>query len=145
MALPGSPIRPARLADAAEVAVLLDELGYPTEVGEARAQIERFLGGDGTGVLVYEREGLAVGVAAYTAVPLLERPAPQCRLTTLVVASAHRRQGIARALVDAVEERARERGCFRLEVTTQPGRPEATPFYLGLGFEERPRRLVKML
>lgn len=145
MAVPEGSIRPARPSDAGGVAALLGELGYPTEEGDARARLERFLAREGTGVLVYERDGLAVGVAAYTVVPMLERPAPQCRLTTLVVSSAHRRRGIARALVGAVEERARELGCFRVEVATRPERPEATLFYLGIGFEERPTRLVKAL
>jgi len=138
-------IRPARPGDADEVAALLEDLGHPTGVDEVRVRIERFRDDRTTGVLVYAQNGHAVGVAAYTAVPLFERPAAQCRLTTLVVAPGHRRRGIARALVRAVEEHARELGCFRIEVTTRPTRPEATPFYLGIGFEERPRRLVKPL
>jgi GNAT superfamily N-acetyltransferase len=44
-----------------------------------------------------------------------------------------------------VESIARERGCFRLEVTTQSRRREAADFYRALGFRERPRRLVKPL
>ena len=92
-----------------------------------------------------EHGGLAIGLAAYALVPVFERAAPACRVTTLVVSSGHRRRGIARALMGAVEERAREHGCFRLEATTRPSRPEATPFWLAAGFEERPRRLVKRL
>lgn len=35
--------------------------------------------------------------------------------------------------------------CLRLEVTTRPQRPGATRFYLAVGFQERPRRLIKLL
>ena len=53
--------------------------------------------------------------------------------------------GCAYALVHTIEETARDFGCFRLEVTTQPDRADALSFYLASGFEERPRRLTKPL
>lgn len=46
--------------------------------------------------------------------------------------------------LEAVAAIARERGCFRLEVTTQPER-EAVHFYRAHGFEELPRRLLRDL
>jgi len=141
----GVVIRPARLGDAEAIAPLLGELGYPTDVGEARRRLRRLLPrGDG-GVLVAELNGEAAAVAAYQLVDLLERSRPQCRITTLVVGARHRRRGAGRALLAAVESIAQERGCFRLEVTTQPPRTPARGLYGAVGFEERPLRLVKML
>ena len=49
-----SPIRRARSSDAAAVALLLGELGYPTEERDAAAQLARLLDRDDAGVLVYE-------------------------------------------------------------------------------------------
>jgi GrpB-like predicted nucleotidyltransferase (UPF0157 family) len=63
----------------------------------------------------------------------------------LAVRAERRRQGVARALLEAVEAIARGRACFRLELTTRPDRDDALRFYEACGFAERPRRLVKPL
>jgi GNAT superfamily N-acetyltransferase len=138
-------IRAARMADAAAITALLAELGYPDDVLRVRERLDRLTAGSETGVLVSVVDGILAGVAAYQLMDLLERCEPQCRITALVVSTSARRRGLARALIGAVEAIAVERGCFRLEVTTQPQRPAATNFYLALGFHERPRRLIKPL
>ena len=138
-------IRPARIADADAIAPLLGELGYPTEVVEARRRLGRVLSVPDAGVLVAEIDGDTGALAAYQLIDLLERARPQCRITALVVGARHRRRGAGRALLDAIESVARERGCFRLEVTTQPPRTPARGLYASFGFTERPLRLVKKL
>jgi GNAT superfamily N-acetyltransferase len=97
------------------------------------------------GVLVAEIAGETVAVAGYEVIDPLERDRPRCRITALLTAAAHRRRGAARALVGAIELAARDRGCFRLEVTTRPQRADALSLYAAMGFRERPRRLVKAL
>jgi GrpB-like predicted nucleotidyltransferase (UPF0157 family)/GNAT superfamily N-acetyltransferase len=139
-----SPIRPAQDADA--VAVLLGDLGYPTEDQDAAAQLGRLLHRDDAGVLVYEdADGGLVGLIAFQVFHLVYRPRPQCRITALSVRADRRRRGIARALVDAVETIAVQRGCDRVELTTRPDRVEALSFYEASGFEHRPHRLAKRL
>ncbi len=137
-------IRPVRLTDAPAIAALLGQLGYPTEVEDVAPRLGHVLGHD-AGMLIYELEREAVGLVAYHLVHLLYRPRPHCRITALVVREDRRRRGIARALLAAVESRAREQACSRLEVTTRPDREEALGLYLGFGFSERPVRLVKRL
>ena len=66
-------------------------------------------------------------------------------ITALVVDDRHRRRGIAYALLHTIEESAVDHGCFRLEVTTQSDRADALAFYIAAGFDERPRRLIKLL
>jgi GNAT superfamily N-acetyltransferase len=124
---------------------MLGELDYPSEPERVRERLERLGRREHGGVLVAEIDGAPAAVIAYQLVDVLERDAPQCRVTTLVTASTARRRGAARVLVEAVERRARELGCFRLEVTTRPDRDDASAFYAALGFHERPRRLVKPL
>ncbi len=143
--MPERIIRAARQSDAAAIVELLAELGFPTTAPEAELRLRRSLSGDHGGVLVLEIEGRVVGLASYQLFSLIYRSQPQCRITALVVLSEVRRRGLARALVGAIEARAREAGCFRLELTTRPGRSGALPFYSALGFEERPHRLVKHL
>ena len=141
-----SQIRRARSSDTRAVADLLGELGYSTELDAAAVQIGRLLHRDDAGVLLYEDDdGEPVGLITYHVFDLIYRPRPHCRVTALAVRADRRRRGVARALLEAVEEIARIRGCFRLELTTRPDRDDALRFYEACGFEERPRRLVKSL
>ena len=138
-------IRPAQPGDARAVAGLLGQLGYPDDETNVRARLERIDANDDAGVCVAEIDGQVAALAAYCVVDLLEWSQPQCRITTLVVDASHRRRGLARELLGRVESIARERGCFRLEVTTQAERRDAMELYLALGFHERPHRFVKPL
>jgi GNAT superfamily N-acetyltransferase len=138
-------IRPARLSDAPVITELLAQLGYPDEIRNVSARLETLVAREDTGVLVAEVAGHVTALAAYQLMELLERHQPQCRITTLVVHADARRHGLARSLLERIATIATERGCFRLEVTTQARRQDAARLYLALGFEERPRRLVKAL
>jgi GNAT superfamily N-acetyltransferase len=138
-------IRPAVEDDADAIASLLAELGYPAATDEVGLRLARLSSMPDAGVLVAEVDGRAGAVAAYQLVVLLERARPQCRVTTLVVDANHRRRRLARGLLDAIEAIAREHGCFRLEVTTNPWREDALATYAAAGFEQRPHRLVKRL
>ncbi len=142
-----SHIRRARSSDTPAVADLLGDLGYPTDVDDAAAQLGRLLDRNDAGVLVHEDEddGEPVGLISYHVFDLIYRPRPHCRITALAVRADRRRRGVARALLEAVEAIALGRGCFRLELTTHPDRDDALRFYEACGFEERPRRLVKSL
>ena len=142
-----SHVRRARSSDTPAVAGLLGELGYPTEPDDAAAQLGRLLDGDDAGVLVYQGDDDSepVGLVTYHVFDLIYRPRPHCRLTALAVRADRRRRGVAQALLEAVETIARQRDCFRLELTTRPDRDDALRFYEACGFEERPRRLVKSL
>ena len=138
-------IRSANVEDAAAIAPLLEELGYPVDPETVRARLARIAGGEATGVLLAVAEGAPAALIAYQLIDHLERPHPTCRITALVTSSEHRRSGTAARLLAALEELARERGCDRLEVTTRPHREDALGFYRDAGFAERPRRLVRSL
>jgi GNAT superfamily N-acetyltransferase len=138
-------IRSAIPDDADALVGLIEDLGYPLKLDDARSRLTRLLATPDSGAFVAERSGKVVGLAAFHIFELIYRPRPDCRLNALVVRSDHRRQRIGTSLVQAVEELAHERGCHRLELTTRPDRPEAVEFYVGLGFSERPHRLVKPL
>jgi len=124
---------------------LLAELGYPDDLSNIRARLKRHNRRDDAGVLVAETGGRVAALPGYQLMDLLERRQPQCRITTRVVHAEERRRGLASALMARIESIARESGCFRLEVTTQPHRQDAANLYLALGFDGRPRRLVKPL
>ncbi len=83
-------------------------------------------------ILVAERDGEVVGEAEFLENREPAPYGPSLHLSLLFVHAAHRQRGIGRALVEAGETLARERGCAAL--TTQPER-EAEPFYAQVGFE----------
>ncbi len=60
--------------------------------------------------------------------------AEDCWLEDLFVRREARRRGIARALLQRVLERARERGCRRVELDTNESNDGAIGLYEGLGF-----------
>lgn len=138
-------VRPAQQSDVPAIAALLAELGYSVDSAEIQPRLERLSARSDGAVIVADSDGQAVGLAAYQFVELLHRPRAQCRITALVVDAEHRRRGVASALVAEIQKAAEERDCYRLEVTTQPGRDQALALYAALGFQDRPVRLVKPL
>jgi N-acetylglutamate synthase-like GNAT family acetyltransferase len=143
--MPGTlahPVRDARPSDAAGIAQLLTELGYPVSPERLGRRLLVLAGERATRVFVAEAEGRLCGVAALHWQHLLERDDPVCRLTALMVAPEARGRGVGRALVGRVERDARGHGCAQLEVTTAEERAAAHEFYERLGFQERPRRFV---
>ena len=141
-----TPVRLAQPGDAAQVAALLAELGYPdngtAEVRRRLAMWERETAGL---ALVAERQGQVVGVIAVTAIPYLEREGRWGRIVALVVSAACRGQGTGRRLVDAAEKAAAELGCIAMEVTSRRSRTESHPFYRNLGYADVDDRSVRYL
>ena len=139
-------VREAEDGDAAGVAALLAELGYPDEPDRVRARLELVRAEPGSFVLVAEGgRGLLTGLASASVMPLLHEDGRWCRLSALVVAERTRRAGVGGDLVAAVEERARAAGCRYLEVTSgeRPGREAAHARYAARGLEPVSRRYLK--
>jgi GNAT superfamily N-acetyltransferase len=62
--------------------------------------------------------------------------APDCWLEDLYVSPPARRRGLGVALVELTLERARERGCRRVELDVTEDNQAARDLYRGLGFSE---------
>jgi GNAT superfamily N-acetyltransferase len=140
-------IRDATSEDAAGLTGLLAELGYPDEIEAVRVRARELADEPAAFLLVAEDRGELSGLASGSVMPLLHEEGSWCRLSALVVANDRRREGIGRALVDAVVARARLRRCRYLEVTSgeRPGREAAHAFYATLGLAEVSRRYLKEL
>jgi GNAT superfamily N-acetyltransferase len=137
-------IREPRAEDAAAIATLLGQLGYPTGAAAVNGRLDR-LRDAGDRVVVAEVGGRVVGVASLHVSPSLEDDGPAGKLAALVVDEAHRGSGIGRALVDAMEAEARARGCAVFFLTTAERRADAHAFYERLGLEYTGRRYAKTL
>ena len=137
-------IRDAEARDAADVARLLDQLGYPTSEDAVQGRLER-LRIVGDRVVVAEAAGRAVGLAHLQVTPALELDRPAGKLGALVVDDAHRGRGIGRALVETMLAEARGRGCEVFFLTTAERRDDAHAFYERLGLEHTGRRYGRTL
>jgi GNAT superfamily N-acetyltransferase len=58
----------------------------------------------------------------------------RAQLEAVRVAATHRGSGLGRRLVEWAIDRARERGCALVQLTTDATRPDAHRFYESLGF-----------
>lgn len=132
-------IRDAEPRDAAAIAVLLTQLGYPSDADMVEERLDR-LQVVGDRVVVAELEGEVVGLAHLQVTPAIELDRPVAKVGALVVDEARRGEGIGRALVDAVEAEARRRGCGALFLTTSERRDDAHAFYERVGLEHTGRR-----
>jgi GNAT superfamily N-acetyltransferase len=124
--------------DAAAVAELLGELGYPA----APEAVAHRLGGMGSADAVLLADG---GLVALHRIPLLAEGGALARITALVVSGRRRRTGLGTALLAAAHDVARRWGCDRLEVSSGrgPERDAAHSFYLAAGFEETSPRSAR--
>lgn len=131
-------VRDATRSDAAELLRLLSQLGHEIPPGFDAARLVAFLA-SGEQVLVAARAGSVpgsplLGAATLHVTPMLHRPGPVGRITSLVVDDGQRGHGIGRALVRAAERSFDARGCVFVEVTSNKRRTDAHAFYERLGY-----------
>lgn len=138
-------IRHAVPADAAAIASLLEQLGYPTEAAEIPGRLDRLIANERVAVLAAQRGDMVVGLATVHVFAVLNRRRDVALLTLLVVDQSARGTGVGRRLVHAVEEFARASHCERLSVTTQENRADAHAFYVRIGLKQTGRRFGKAL
>ena len=140
----GLTIRDAQPDDSAAIADLLGQLGYPTDAHAVEGRLQR-LRIVGDRVVVAEADGTVAGLAHLQVGPTIEYDRPAAKLAALVVDESHRGGGIGRALVAAIEDEARLRGCVILYLTTSERRDDAHSFYERIGLERTGRRYSRAL
>ncbi len=126
-------IRPARVADAASIARLATELGYPTSHEQATSRLEVLTRSDSHFIVVAERSSRVVGWVAAERRVLLES-GERAEIVGLVVEPESRRSGVGAALVRAAETWAIARGLSAIGVRSNVVRTSAHPFYEKLGY-----------
>jgi GNAT superfamily N-acetyltransferase len=125
-------IRRAQTADAAEIARLAGELGYPMSVAGMTSMLAV--------LLANERHHVAVaanGERLCAWIHLEHRfslEGERVEIMGLVVDATARRRGLGRALLDFAESWTRERNLSGLTVRSNVARELSHPFYESLGF-----------
>lgn len=146
MSLPPTlTLRPATLADAAEIARLLTMLGHPTPTEAVAGRWDGWEASGNTALVAARADGTLAGVATLHQMLTLHRPVPVGRIVALVVDAPERGQGIGRALVAAAEAALARAGCGLLEITSNLRLVEAHAFYEHLGYERSSMRFMKEL
>ncbi|TWI03005.1 PhnO protein [Luteimonas cucumeris] len=138
-------LRPATPDDAADVARLLGELGYPCDRDEAAARIVTILSDKAQTLLLADAHGETCGLVALHSLYAVTHGAGISRITALVVAESHRGRGIGRLLLRGAEINARLAGAARIEVTSSAQRSQAHDFYRQCGYANGSLRFVKPL
>ncbi len=136
-------VRSLQVEDAAPVAVLLTQLGYPTTGVEARERIAFALKEPRTTTLVACDGNEVVGLVAARFERAIEKSDPFVHILLLVVHEKSRGLGIGKRLMAEIDQWARTHGAAMLMLTSGNARAEAHAFYRGLGYEGNGVRFVK--
>ena len=128
-------IRRARQSDAARIAELSGQLGYPTTAREMGVRLKLALQEKNGACFVAEaRENGVVGWAHVSVTPLLEVER-RAELNGLVMDEKVRSQGAGWRLLQAAEEWARKKRCKGMSVRSNVLRERAHGFYERHGYE----------
>ena len=98
--------------------------------------LERMLGSDFFIALVALKDEAVVGGLAAYELPKFEQPRSEIYIYDLAVAAAHRREGIATALIAALRSIAAARSAYVIFVQADPGDAAAIALYTQLGTRE---------
>jgi GNAT superfamily N-acetyltransferase len=138
-AAPAEPVvRDARPADAAAVAALCGELGYPITTEHAAAHIAD---PRGVSLLVADRGGVVIGWIELAVRRTVEF-GDAAEIQAFVVTEGERGRAVGSALLASAEAWARARGLPRMRVRSNVIRERTHRFYVERGYTERKRQVV---
>lgn len=116
-----------------------EAFGEPETYGAAppdEAYLRRLLESPDFIALAAVKAGQAVGGLAAYVLPKFEQARSEVYIYDLAVAEAHRRQGVATALIEALKPLARQRGAHVIFVQADPPDAAAVALYDKLGRRE---------
>jgi GNAT superfamily N-acetyltransferase len=128
-------IRRAKATDAARLAVLAGQLGYPTTTAQMKVRLRSIRPESQNAVLVADLPGEGViGWLHVSKVPLLDVDL-RAEVNGFIVAEGQRSLGAGAKLLAAAENWARKCGCKSMSVRSNILRERAHKFYERNGFE----------
>jgi ribosomal protein S18 acetylase RimI-like enzyme len=138
-------VRPAEVGDAAALADLMTQLGYPTRESEMEMRMETIFAEKNYATFVALSEGKVCGMIGTRTSYSYEHNSPGGAILALVVSEKMRGRRIGEALINAAESDFAQRNIRRVAVYTHFRRTEAHEFYEKLGYTKNGFRLVKEL
>lgn len=131
----GIKIRRAKSSDAAQIAELSGQLGYPATLAEIAQRLRNIKPPSHHAVLVAESPERKVIGWLHVSVSALLETQLRAEVNGLVVSGEVRSRGTGALLLSAAEQWARKRGCKSMSVRSNVIRDRAHQFYLRHGYE----------
>lgn len=128
-------IRPARSKDAARLAELSSQLGYPSTAVETLQRMRKLKPASLNALFVAEDRDAGVVGWAHVSVNYLIEVGTRAELNGLIVAEGQRSLGAGARLLEAAEAWARKHGCPSMSVRSNVIRERAHKFYERQGYE----------
>ena len=136
-------IRPARSGDAAAVARLSAQLGYPAEAASVGERLAHLAGAPEAHAVLVSVDGEdAVSGWVHVSVERTVESEPYAEIRGLVVDEGSRGRGLGEALVGAAVAWSGGRGLRRVRVRSNVVRERTHAFYLRLGFTVKKTQAV---
>ena len=131
----GLVIRKARDTDAARLAELSGQLGYPATAAEIARRMRKLKTCSPNALFVAESPGQGVIGWTHVSVTHLVEFGTRAELNGLIVADGQRSLGAGAKLLEAAEDWARKHACPSMSVRSNVLRERAHNFYLRNGYE----------
>ena len=128
-------IRKAVLEDASSLAILSNQLGYPTSAAEIIKRLPKIqrMEDEALFVAVSQEKNILGWIHVLMSYRLVVDPFAE--LGGLVVADGYRGQGIGKSLLMKAEDWAKERGLDTFRIRARSTREGAHHFYLKMGYQ----------
>ena len=128
-------IRSAILSDFVSVKDLVFQLGYDLNLSDMKF----YIGSENYGIFIAEIDDIIVGMIAYSITKVFVSGKMRIHIEGLVVDSKHRRKGIARKLLEHLENFAKSFAPVVIDLVSGVRRiPDGThDFYKSMGYELR--------
>ncbi len=137
-------IRIANVNDAANIKLLLNQLGYPTQPEQLTDKISRLINHPDQSLVVYDNGGVKAVMSIHF-VPQLALDGDFAIISYLAVDETARSEGIGRQLEEYCVRLAEGRNCDRIQVHCHIRRTEAHRFYERQGYQESRKYFIKSL
>ncbi len=138
-------VRRAEVGDAAALADLMTQLGYPTRTSEMEMRMEGIRADKNYATFVAVSGGKVCGMIGTRTSYSYEHNSPGAAILALVVSDKMRGRGVGRALMTAMEHDLAQKNIRRVAVYTHFRRTDAHEFYEKVGYTKNGFRLIKEL
>ena len=131
-------IRKPELNDAAQVAFLMEQLGYPIDEENMKKNIQLYSTFPHQKAWIAVCENQIIGCIAVAIVHYFHASRSILRVIAMIVDQDHRRKGIGKKLMEVAEEYALSMGCSHVELSSGAHRKKlgSHDFYRSLGYVE---------
>ena len=137
-------IRLARPDDAAAIARLIHQMGYPVSETESVKRIQLYIQPSYL-LLVAENNETVEGYIALHIYNVVHLPAPEGRIISFCVNEKVRGSGIGTALLHSAEDYFKEKSCYKIVLNSNLKRPDTHQFYLNRGYLFTSKHFAKAL